>query len=62
MAMAHAFFTDVASLARVVLDRNLVDKLNADGDRGYQAVDAAWRDAGTEGRRAVDVVLARNRD
>ena len=42
--------------------RDLVDKLNADGDRGYRPVDASWREAGTEGSRAVDVVLARKRE
>jgi len=42
--------------------RDLVDKLNADGDRGYRPIDVSWRDAGTEGSRAVDVVLARKRN
>ncbi len=42
--------------------RELVDKLNADGGRGYRPIDVAWRDAGTEGRRAVDVVLGRARN
>jgi hypothetical protein len=42
--------------------RQLVDKLNADGDRGYRPVDVVWRDAGAEGSRAVDVVLGRKRD
>ena len=39
-----------------------MDKLNADGGRGYRPIDVAWRDAGTEGSRAVDVILARKRD
>jgi hypothetical protein len=42
--------------------RWLVDKLNGDGGRGYQAIDVAWRDAGTDGSRAVDVVLGRARN
>ena len=42
--------------------RDLVDKLNADGDRGYRPVAVSWRDAGTDGGRAVDVVLARTRN
>ena len=42
--------------------RQLVDKLNGDGGRGYRPFDVAWRDAGTEGSRAVDVILARKRD
>jgi len=42
--------------------RDLLDKLNADGGRGYQPVDVAWRDAGTAGSRAVDVVLGRARN
>jgi len=42
--------------------RDLLDKLNADGGRGYQPVDVAWRDAGREGSRAVDVVMGRARN
>jgi len=42
--------------------RQLVDRLNADGGRGYRPIDVAWRDAGTDGSRAVDVILARKRD
>ena len=42
--------------------RQLVEKLNADGGRGYRPIDVAWRDAGTAGSRAVDVILARKRD
>ena len=42
--------------------RDLLVKLNADGGRGYQPVDVAWRDAGREGSRAVDVVMGRARN
>jgi hypothetical protein len=42
--------------------RSLMDKLNADGGRGYRPIDVAWRDAGVEGSRAVDVILARKRE
>ena len=42
--------------------RDLVDKLNADGDRGYRVIDAVWRDAGGDNARAIDVVLARKRE
>jgi len=42
--------------------RDLVDKLNADGDRGYRPIDVSWRADDAEGRRAVDVVLARKRN
>ena len=36
-------------------------QMKLDGDRGYRPIDVSWRDAGTEGSRAVDVVLARKR-
>lgn len=42
--------------------RWLVDKLNADGGRGYRPIDIAWRDTGTGRSRAVDVILARKRE
>jgi hypothetical protein len=42
--------------------RIFVEKLDVDGGRGYLPVDVAWRDAGTEGRRAIDVILARKRN
>ena len=42
--------------------RDLLDKLNADGDRGYRPVAVSWRAADAEGSRAVDVVLARKRE
>jgi hypothetical protein len=41
--------------------RWFVDKLNADGGRGYLPVDVAWRAGTTEGARAIDVILARPR-
>jgi len=40
----------------------LVDKLSADGGRGYLPVDVAWRAGKAEGTRAIDVILARKRD
>lgn len=42
--------------------RLFVEKLDVDGGRGYLPVDVAWRDAGTDGRRAIDVILARKRN
>ena len=41
--------------------RELVDKLDADGGRGYVPVDVTWREAGPGGRRAVDIILSRPR-
>ena len=41
--------------------RELTDKLDADGGRGYLPVDVQWRDAGPRGVRAVDVILSRPR-
>ena len=40
--------------------RELVEKLDADGGRGYLPVDVTWREAGP-GLRAVDVILSRPR-
>jgi hypothetical protein len=41
--------------------RELRDKIDADGSRGYQIFDITWRDAGLRGARAVDVILSRPR-
>jgi hypothetical protein len=41
--------------------RLLIEKLDADGERGYLPFDVQWRDAGTRGQRAVDVILSRPR-
>jgi hypothetical protein len=40
--------------------RDLIDKLDADGGRGYRPFDVQWREAG-RGVRAVDVILSRPR-
>ena len=40
--------------------RELTEKLDADGGRGYLPFDVLWRDAGP-GLRAVDVILSRPR-
>jgi hypothetical protein len=46
---------------RVPLEqRDLTDKLNADGGRGYLPFDVQWRES-DRGRRAVDVILSRPR-
>jgi hypothetical protein len=42
--------------------RALVDRLNADGDRGFRPIDVAWRAPAADGPRAVDVILTRPRD
>lgn len=41
--------------------RRLTEKLDVDGGRGYRPLDVTWRDAGSGGRRAVDIVLSRPR-
>lgn len=42
--------------------RWFVDKLDADGGRGYLPVDVAWRAGTADGTRAIDVILARKRN
>ncbi len=41
--------------------RLFTEKLDADGDRGYQVLDVAWRDTGSRDDRALDVVMVRPR-
>ncbi|MEO5822392.1 MAG: hypothetical protein ABIT71_17935, partial [Vicinamibacteraceae bacterium] len=41
--------------------RELIDKLDADGGRGYLPVDVTWRETGPRGMRAIDVILSRPR-